>query len=51
MKELTTFSIKNHYVYLTTDTDDERILQSDWMKRRTGFTQSKEVVSHTTFPR
>ena len=32
------------------DTDDQIILQSDYMRDTTSQTQPKEVVSHATFP-
>ena len=31
------------------DIDDQRILQSDWMRDQTGHTQTKVVVSDTNF--
>ena len=33
------------------DIDEQRILQSDWIRGTPGHTQSKVVVSYATFPR
>ena len=30
--------------------DDQRILQSDWTRSTTGYTQQKVVVSNAAFP-
>ena len=38
------------HLILFTDTDDQRILQSDWLKGMTGHIQAKKLVSHNTFP-
>ena len=32
------------------DTDDQRILQSDWIRGKTGRNQPKELISHPTSP-
>ena len=41
---------QRYWSLLSHDTDDQRILQSDWMRGTCGYTQPKLVASDTAFP-
>ena len=39
-----------YYLILSRDIDDQRSLQSDWMRGTYGYTQPKEVILEVSFP-